>query len=519
MYQGNGNGTFQPYQEPTIGGFALTFAVNAGDYNNDGNADLIGTDASSPRAAVSLSQVQQTSVASALTNVAVFPLGSGVHNVDASYSGDSVYIGSLSSTVPLTATPVNTSLTLTASATTFILPGESIVLTAVLSPFTVGPPTTTTNSEPVKFFNGTTLLGTGALSSGVATITTTALPVGADSLTAAYGGDSNYNPSTSNAVTATVSNVLISSTPNPSTYTQVVTFTGTVASGKTGTITFFDGTTNIGSSVISGTTATIATSTLTAGSHNITATFNSNSSPVLVQVVKKATPTVIVTTSGPSTFGQAVTITAAVTAGATGTVNFSSGSISLGSGTITSGSVSITTSLLNAPSDLITAAYSGDNNYNPATGTVTQIVSKASPVGTLTSSSNPSLPGSAVTFTDTLPTDVTGSVTFNSGSTVLGTTTVSNGVATVTTSTLPLGSDPIAATYSGDANNNSSIATLTQVVAKANPTVTVTTSGPSFFGQSVSITASVPTGPTGAITFTSGGITLGSGIITLTPVP
>jgi Bacterial Ig-like domain (group 3)/FG-GAP-like repeat len=514
VYQGNGDGTFQPYQEPNIGGFALTYAVNAGDYNNDGNADLIGTDADSPHAAVSLSNVQQISVASALTKVAVFPLGSGVHNVDASYSGDAIFIGSLSSTVPLTAAPVNTALVLSASATSSILSGQSIVLTADLSPYTVGPPTTTTNNELVKFYSGTTLLGSGKLSNGVATITTTALPIGADSLTAVYGGDSNYNPSTSNAVTATVSNVLISSSPNPSTYTQTVTFTGTVATGKTGTIIFFDGSTNIGSSVISGTTATITTSSLTAGSHNITAQYNSNTSPVLVQVVKKATPTVTVTTSGPSTYGQTVTITASVPTGATGSVTFTSGSLTLGTGTISSGSVSITTSVLTVPSDLITATYGGDTNYNSAVGTATQTVSKANTVGTLTSSVNPSLPGSAVTFTDTLPTNVIGTVTFTSGSTLLGTSAITNGVATTTTSTLPLGSDLITATYNGDTNNNGSTATLTQVVAKSTPTLTVSTSGPSIFGQSVSITASVPNGPTGTITITSGGVTLGSGTIT-----
>ena len=138
---GNGDGTFSTYSaaslpnaEPVIGGFAFTYAVNAGDYNNDGNADLIGTDNGSARAAVSLSQVQQYSNASALTNVAVFPLGSGIHNVDASYSGDSIYIGSLSSTVPLTAAPVNTSITLTASPNTSILNGQSVTLTAVLVP-------------------------------------------------------------------------------------------------------------------------------------------------------------------------------------------------------------------------------------------------------------------------------------------------------------------------------------------------------------------------------------------------
>ncbi|WP_353073317.1 Ig-like domain repeat protein [Tunturiibacter gelidoferens] len=516
VYQGNGDGTFQNYQEPGIGGFALTYAVNAGDYNNDGNADLIGTDADTPRAAVSLSQVQQTSVASALTHVAVFPLGSGVHQVDASYSGDSIYIGSLSATVPLTAAPVNTTLTLTASSTSAILPGQSVVLTAVLSPYTVGPPTTTTDTESVKFFTGTTLLGSGKLVKGVATLTTTALPIGADALTATFAGDSNYNPSNSNMVTATVSNVLLSSSPNPSTYLQSVTFTGTVATGKTGTITFFDGTKSIGSGVISGGTATLTTSSLSGGAHNITAQYSSSKSPVLVQVVNKATPTVSVTTSGPSNYGDTVTITASVPADATGTIVFTSGSIALGSGTITSGTVSVTTKLLTPPSDLITAAYSGDGNYNSAIGTTLQTVAKDSPTSTLTSSANPSLPGGPVTFTDTLSANLSGTVSFASGSTPLGSATLANGVATFTTSTLPLGNNLITATYGGDGDDNASTSTLTQVVAKLSPAVTVTTSGSSIYGHSVAITASVPPGPTGTITLTSAGVTLGSGAVTST---
>jgi hypothetical protein len=516
VYQGNGDGTFQNYQEPGIGGFALTYAVNAGDYNNDGNADLIGTDADTPRAAVSLSQVQQTSVASALTHVAVLPLGSGVHQVDASYSGDSIYIGSVSATVPLIAAPIDTTLTLTASSTSAILPGQSIVLTAVLSPYTVGPPTTTTNNEPIQFFTGATLLGSGSLVNGVATLTTTALPVGSDVLSAAFAGDSNYNPSNSNTVTATVSNVLLSSSLNPSIYLQSVTFTGTVATGKTGTITFFDGTTSIGSGVISGGTATFTTSSLSVGSHNITAHYKSTKSPVLVQVVNKATPIVNVVTSGPSTYGDTVTITASVPTDTTGTIVFTSGTLSLGSGTIAGGTVSVTTRLLLPPSDLITATYSGDGNYNSAVGTTTQTVAKNNPTSTLTSSANPSLPGGAVAFTDTLSANVTGTVSFTSGSTLLGSSTLTNGVATLTASTLPLGNSVITATYGGDGNDNASSSTLTQVVAKLNPSVTVTTSGSSIYGHSVTITASLPTGPTGTITITSGGVTLGSGAVTST---
>jgi hypothetical protein len=521
VYQGKGDGTFVTYapgslpsQEPVIGGFALTYAVNAGDYNNDGNADLIGTDADTPRAAVSLSQVAQTSTASALTSVGVFPLGSGVHNVDASYSGDSVYVGSVSNKVQLTAAPVDTSLTLTFSPNTGILTGQSVTLTAALSPFTVGPPTTTTNGDLVSFFSGTTLLGSGTLSSGVASLTTTALSTGADSLTAVFPGDSNYNPSTSNTVTATVSNVLLSSSVNPSIYKQSVTFTATLQFTKSGTVSFFDGATNIGNGAIAGTTASFTTSTLSVGSHNITAQLNTDSSSVLVQVVNKATPTVTVNTSGPSTYGDPVTITATVPAGVTGTITFTSGTVTLGSGTISSGTASITTSALPAPSDVITATYSGDGNYNSATGTVTETVAKAAVASTLTSSPNPSLPGSPVTLTDTLPNNVTGTVTFTNGTTALGTSTVTNGVATLTTSTLPTGSDLITATYGGDGNFNSSVATVTQTVAKTVPTLTVSTPGPSVFGNPVTITASVPAGPTGTITITSGGVTLGSGTIT-----
>jgi hypothetical protein len=516
VYQGNGDGTFQPYQEPSIGGFLLTYAVNAGDYNNDGNADLIGTDADNPQAAVSLSQVAQVSNASALTSVAVFPLGSGVHNVDASYSGDSVYLGSLSDPVPLTAAPVNTSLTLTASPNSAILSGDSVLLTATLSPFTVGPPTTTTDGELVNFFSGATLLGSGHLSSGVATLTTTVLPIGTDSMTAMFPGDSNYNPSTSSVLSLTVSTVTLTSSLNPSTFGQSVTFTATTAlPSKTGTVTFLDGSTSIGSSALSGGVAVLTTSTLAVGAHNITAQVNSDTSNIVVQVVNKATPTVTVASSpNPSTFGGSVTITASVPTGATGTITFTSGALPLGSGIISSGTVSVTTTSLTAPSAVITATYSGDATYNSATGTTTQTVNKATPASTLVSSPNPSLPGSPVTLADTLPSNATGTVTFTTGSTTLGTSTLVGGIATLITSSLPLGSDLISATYNGDANFNTSVATTTQTVAKANPTLTVSTSGPSTFGQSVTITASVPNGPTGTITITSGGVTLGSGNIT-----
>ena len=140
-------------------------------------------------------------------------------------------------------------------------------------------------------------------------------------------------------------------------------------------------------------------------------------------------------------------------------------------------------------------------------------MSKATPAVVLTSSVNPSAAGQSVTFTATLPATATGTVTFKNGATLLGTATLIDGTASVATSTLPIGSNPITATYNGDTNNNTSNASLTQIVGKDTPTVTVTTSGPSTYGEPVTITTSVPPGTTGTVTVTSGGTTIGTGTI------
>lgn len=517
VYLGNGDGTFQPYNEPVIGNFTLTYAVNAGDFNNDGNADLIGTDANSPRAAVALSDVKQASDANALTGVAVFPLGSGVHNVDASYSGDSIYLTSVSSTVPLLAAPTPTTLTLNASPAAEAAAGQQVTLTATLSPYTVGPPTTTTDGETVNFYSGSTLVGNGTLGNGVATLVTTSLPAGTNALKAVYPGDTNYNTSSSSSVSFNVSSVTVTTNPNPSSYAQVVTLTATVASGSTGTVTFQDGSTALGTAAISGTTASITTSTLSVGSHSITAVYNGDSTHVaaissaVTQVVNKLNPTVSVTTLGQSTYLSLVTITATVPSDATGTVVFVAGTTTLGTATVSGGSASITTTALPVGNNVITANYSGDGNYNAGSASTTRAVTKASPSSALTSSANPSTYGSNVIFTDTLPSSATGTVTFTAGPTVLGTVALVNGVASISTANLAIGNTTITATYNGDGNNNTSVASLVQAVVKATPNlVLASSSNPSTVGQSVTLTATLPAASTGTVSFMNGVTVLGT---------
>jgi len=97
--------------------------------------------------------------------------------------------------------PVSTSLSVSPSTS---IAGTSVKLTASIMPtLSGGTPTGT-----VTFYNGMTKLGTGTLSGSTATLTTSALPVGSDSITAVYGGATYYTASTSFAATATVNPAL-----------------------------------------------------------------------------------------------------------------------------------------------------------------------------------------------------------------------------------------------------------------------------------------------------------------------
>jgi len=229
--------------------------------------------------------------------------------------------------------------------------------------------------------------GTGTLSAGKATFTTATLKAGTHSITAVYGGDTNFagstSPALSQAVNKAASTTSVASSMNPSGLAQSVTFTATVkpaTSGTpTGTVTFKDGTTTLGTGTLSGGKATFTTSALALGSHSITASyagdtnFTASTSAALTQTVKPASSTTVASSLNPSTFGQAVTFTATVTATSgtpTGMVTFKDGTTTLGTGTLSGGKAMLTTSTLAAGSHSITAVYGGDANFTSSTSPV-----------------------------------------------------------------------------------------------------------------------------------------------------
>ena len=168
-----------------------------------------------------------------------------------------------------------------------------------------------------------------------------------------------------------------------------VTFTATVTpvTGSTipaGSIIFADGELDIGSATVDATgKATFTTTTLTAGSHNITAAFagsstflGSISSTVAVNVTGTAatTTTTALTSSATSAgFGTNITLTATVVPGvagttATGIVNFLDGSTNLGPGTLdATGKATLSTTALAVGTHSITASYAGTTTFAPST--------------------------------------------------------------------------------------------------------------------------------------------------------
>ena len=325
----------------------------------------------------------------------------------------------------------------------------------------------------------------------------------------------------------------VTSSQNPSTYTQSVTFTVAVPTGATGTVQFLDNGVALGApQTVTGAAATYTTTTLSVGTHPITASYSGDSnfsasttSGTLSQVVNKGMGTLTVASgTNPSTFGQNVTFTATLASGATGTVTFYDNGVSIGTGTAASGTATFTTSSLIVGTHPITVQYAGDANFAAITtsNTVSQVVNKATSGVTdvLTVNPNPATYGQSITFTDTLPTNATGTVTFLDGSTAIGTGTLTNGVATLNLSTLTAGTHTITASYPGDSNygaqsSNPVILIITKQGPTTGETITLTSdTNPAAAGATVTFKAKVPNDATGTVDFFDGATKIGTGTIT-----
>ena len=248
-----------------------------------------------------------------------------------------------------------------------------------------------TATGTVQWMDGATPIGSPVpVASAGASMPFSVLTAGTHSITAVYSGDGDFTGATSAPISQVVNKatpgvggfapITVGSSLNPSIYQNAVTLTATAPAGSTGTITFMDATTTLGTSPLVGTSATFSVSTLVAGTHPITAVysgdsnFNGATSTGISQVVNKA-PTVESVFATPPTgvaVGSSVTFTTLVNTGAllpTGSVTFMDGATTLGTGTVASATA---TNLLPYSSDFTqwTSASAGVAAPTVAAGTL-----------------------------------------------------------------------------------------------------------------------------------------------------
>ncbi|MCL2542885.1 MAG: Ig-like domain repeat protein [Nocardioidaceae bacterium] len=480
----------------------------------------------------------------------------GTHHVTADYSGDGDFAGG-SDALDQTVDAAHTTTTLTTSPNPSVF-GQSVTLHAEVA---ADAPATGHPGGAIKFTVDGNTVGTFVdLDHGVAETTVDGLAPGPHTMRATYySDDENFVTSSSDDVTQTVdkaaTSTSVTSSSAPSVFGQPVTFTAEVdvvspgAGDPTGTVTFSDGSTVLGSAHVDSSTgerATITVSDLSVATHAVTASyagdddFTSSSGSVTQTVQRAQTSTVVTSSANPAQSGQGVKFTATVTPVApgagdpSGTVTFTVNGAPLGQPVAVVGGTATSSSFasLSPGTYAIAASYSGDRDFVASDGTLDQgngqSVSKGATTLALSSDGSPSAYGSPVTFTAKVTAGApatghpSGVVQFWEGATLLGATGLSDAgddaaSTTFVSSTLKPGDHTVTATYVGNFNFDGSTASVVQTV-RGVPTVTGVSASadPITYGDSVTFTATVAgTLPTsddssGTVTFTEGDTVLGT---------
>jgi hypothetical protein len=453
---------------PSAVGASVTFTAtvtpsNGGSVTPDGT--VVFSDGATILAGVALN-------ASGVATFSTSTLTNGLHSITAAYGGDAAN-QILASTSPVLSQEVLAA----SSATLTSAPNPSYYGGAITMTITVIPSGAAAATGVVNILDSGMQIGqvtlVGTTGSGI--FTTSSLAIGSHTITAAYQGSSFYAVSTSPPITQVVNQATtattVSATPNPgiagAAETLTATVTVTAGSGTpTGTVSFTDGTTPLGSSLIGvAGTFTIKT-TLTPGAHSIVATYSGDTNdvgsasapyPLTVQLATTAVTT-FTSTPNPSIADSAVTFTAIVTGNGgipTGSINFVANGTSIGTANLdATGTATFAYSGFGAGTYSMVAIYSGDALDSTSTSAaLSQVVGTIPTVTALgyssTNGTNPQVILVATVVASSGPPS-TGTITFTSGSTTLGTAALdSSGVATLTPN-LAVGSYSIVASYGGD---------------------------------------------------------------------
>jgi hypothetical protein len=177
---------------PSVAGQSVTFTamVNAGSGTATGTVSFF--DGGNPLGTVTLAGGSAT--------LATSTLSVGVHGLTAIYGGAGVIGGSTGGPLTQSVDKAATTTSLVTSLTP-AEPGQPVTFTATVSIMMPGAGGAT---GEVTFMDGNTVLGTGTLAAGQVSLTTSSLTTSTHPITAVYGGDGNFNASTSGVISQIV---------------------------------------------------------------------------------------------------------------------------------------------------------------------------------------------------------------------------------------------------------------------------------------------------------------------------
>jgi len=475
-------------------------------------------------------------------------LAGGSSTLQANYSGDTNYAPSSSPTGTVFVQPEASALSVNVS--TGNVYGSSYTVTVTDSAASgVGQPTgniTLTVQGPGTMY--TQALTASGPNSSVTSFTLPATTVGTQTLSISCTTSASfscYNPYTTTvSVDKATPRVSLSYTPNPPQSGTSISLTSTVtgvsgAAMPTGNVVFYDNATTLNAGALSSGTATATGTVPSTTTHSISASYGGDPNYNGATVVGATTSSTATLTATPSMTsaapGSTITIATTVTiAGATsaptGTVQATvgttsaSGTLAATSTTTSAGSISLTVPA--AGTYQVQVGCSGTDSFtcNTVSFSLTSTTSRSVPSTIAVTSSSYSvaygtpftLTGEVQSAASATTSTPTGSVTFSSaGLGVLGTATLSSGVANLPVSTAPpAGSYTFTGAYSGDTTFAGSTATSSTVTVTPVASVITASINPSTVGSGTSTTVAATVtlpgstvAPAGTVTVTVPGVT------------
>lgn len=467
---------------PSLTGQSVTFQVRISSANGVPPGSITLTDNSTNATFATL-----TPDASGNASYSISTLAVGTHLVEAFYSGNPNFTSASASIQQIVenGNPTTTALTCLPSPIDISATAQ---LTATVTS-TYGTPT-----GSVSFTDNGTALATNPLAAGTTSLTYTGAAAGTHSIVATYIPSGSF--AASSATCSEVVNPLpttstLTVTPPTSTYGTPITLSATVSpamppgpSTPTGTVTFYNGATALGTAPLASGIATLSNVSLPGGSYNLTCMYggsaiytSSNCSPVPAIVNAAPTALTLTSSSNPAAYLSSVTFTVGSTtngppAGAGNTIQLSVNSQIVSLTTNASGSATYTISTLASGSYPVAATFAATNNLQASSAALTEVITAAPTSITLIGSPDPGDLNQPVTLTATVSSQNTtvdgGTVTFYDGSAPLGSSPLSSaGTATLTATFTTVGVHNLTAGYGGSTNFSSSTSAVFQETIQA----------------------------------------------------